>query len=274
MAAPATVADSEASPDERARLAVLAALREHDDLARDYALKGGYVLHRVYGSPRPSFDLDLDHVDRHSLDPDGPNRATLEDVCRRLNATLPVVAGRFGLDDAGLRVVRWSDRLATAFAEARYRSADGSGGAVEVQVTLCERIPQTALARVDGVPVLIATLDVLVADKLKVLLQQTGRHDVRYADVYDLWFALVEAPFVPDPAAVREALLTAAETWPSLQPVTAASYAGPAVRAFAEQGYRALRAEEPDLPFAPFDVVWAEILAFVGALGLPEGEAP
>ena len=256
------------APPQRARLAVLAALREHGDLARDYALKGGFVLRHVYGSPRPSTDLDLDHVRAHDRDPGGANRAALDDVCRRLDRTLPALAGRFGLDRIGLDPVRWSDRLPTVFAEARYE-AGGAAGAVEVQVTLCERITQTTLARVDRVPVRVATLDVLVADKLKVLLQQTGRHEVRYADVYDLWFALVEAPFVPDPAAVREALDVALASWPELGPATAEAFARPAVRAFAEQGYRALRAEEPDLPFAPFDVVWAEITAFVGALDLP-----
>ena len=261
------------APPQRARLAVLAALREHDDLARDYALKGGYVLHRVYGSPRPSSDLDLDHVRAHGRDPGGANRATLDDVCRRIDAALPALAGRFGLDRVGLEVVRWSDRLATVFAEVRY-AAGGAVGAVEVQVTLCEEIPRTVLARVDRVPVRVATLDVLVADKLKVLLQQTGRHRVRYADVYDLWFALVEAPFVPDPAAVREALVAALASWPELGPATAEAFGRPAVRAFAEQGYRALRAEEPDLPFAPFDVVWDEITAFVAALDLDATAAP
>ena len=255
-----------ATPPQRARLAVLAALRAHDDLARDYALKGGFVLERVFGSPRPSADLDLDHVAGTA---GGADRAAIRDVCDRVGATLPDTTERFGLDAARLRVVRWSDRLPTAFAEVDFEAEGGVAGTVEVQVTACEPVPATVLARVDRVPVRVATLDVLVADKLKTLLQQTGRHEVRYADVYDLWFALVEAPFVPDPVRVRRALLVALEPWPEHLPVTAASFARPAVRAFAEQGYRALRAEEPDLPFAPFDVVWAEVEAFVAALGLP-----
>ena len=251
-----------AAPAQRARLA---ALRAHDDLARDYALKGGFVFERVFGSPRPSADLDLDRVAGTA---GGVGRPEIRDVCDRLGATLPDTAERFGLEAARLHVVRWSDRLPTAFADVDYAAGGGVAGTVEVQVTACERVPETALARVDRVPVRVATLDVLVADKLKTLLQQTGRHVVRHADVYDLWFALVEAPFVPDPARVREALVVALDPWPEHRPVTAASFGRPAVRSFAEQGYRALRAEEPSLPFAPFDVVWAEVEAFVGALGL------
>ena len=255
------------APPQNARLAVLAALREHDDLARDYALKGGFVLRHVFGSPRPSSDLDLDRVGGRA------GRDEIRSVCDRLDAALDRTAGPFGLERARLRVVRWSDRLPTAFADVAYRSEGGAEGTVEVQVTACEPVPETVLARVDRVPVRVASFDVLVADKLKVLLQQTGRHTVRYADVYDLWFALVEAPFVPDPGRVREALVVALEPWPEHRPVTAASFDRPAVRAFAEQGYRALRAEEPDLPFAPFDVVWGEVRAFVDALGLPGGGA-
>lgn len=255
------------APPQRARLAVFAALREHDDLARDYALKGGYVFQHVFGSPRPSSDLDLDHVEAHPRETGGSNRTALEDVCRRLGTSLAHTAPHVGLASAELHVVQWSERLPTVFAEVRY-TAEGGAGMIELQVTRCERITRTVLARVDGVPVRVAAFDVLVADKLKVLLQQTGRHTVRHADVYDLWFALAEAPFVPDPATVREALLAATASWPELGTITTESFAAPAVRTFAEQGYRALRAEEPALPFAPFDVVWDAITSFVATLGL------
>lgn len=260
--------------DQRARLAALAALRQHDDLARDYVLKGGLVLQRVFGSPRPSDDIDLNHAVAHDNEITDANTATLQDVCDRLDAALAETAGAFGLAEARLRIEKWSTLLPTVFAHVVYRAepegADPAEGAVEIQVTLCERVCGTVLARIDRVPVLSATLDDVVADKLKVLLQQARRHKVRHSDVYDLWFALVEAPFVPDPDAVREALLSKLESWPEYLPLHAGAFRALAVRTFAEQGYRHLRAEEPDLPFAPFDVVWDEILAFVDAMALPE----
>ena len=260
------------SPDQRARLAVLAALRRHDDLARDYVLKGGLVLQRVYGSPRASDDIDLNHAEAHENELTDAHTATLQDVCDRVDAALAETAPRFGLAEARLHVLKWSELLPTVFAEVAYRTDDGAEGAVEVQVTLCEQVCHTALARIDGVPVLASTLDDVVADKLKVLLQQRRRGKVRHSDVYDLWFALAEAPFVPDPDTVREALLTKMASWPDYLPITAAQFRAESVRTFAEQGYRALRAEQPDLPFAPFDVVWTAIQDFVDAMGLPDGE--
>ena len=261
-------------PDQRARLAVLAALRRHDDLAQEYVLKGGLVLQRVFGSPRASDDIDLNHVRAHENALTDAHSATLQDVCERIDATLAETAPAFGLAEASLRILKWSELLPTVFAMIDYRTDDAepAEGSVEVQVTLCERVCHTALARIDGVPVLASTLDDVVADKLKVLLQQRRRGKVRHSDVYDLWFALSVAPFVPDPEVVREALLAKMASWPDYLPITRAQFRAEGVRTFAEQGYRALRAEQPDLPFAPFDVVWHAVQSFVDAMGLPEGE--
>ena len=262
--------------DQQARLATLAALRRYDDLARDYVLKGGLVLEHVYGSPRVSDDIDLNHAQAHPNDLTEANVQALRDVCARLGDAVAETAGAFGLRHAELHVVKWSRLLPTVFADVRYRAEPDGGepaeGAIEVQVTLCERVYDTVLARIDGVPVLASTLNDLVADKLKVLLQQRRRHKVRHSDVFDLWYALAKAPFVPDPQTVRDALLVKMESWPEYLPLTAGAFRQEAVRTFAEQGYRSLRAEQPDLPFAPFDVVWNEIQAFVDAMGLPEGD--
>ena len=222
----------------------------------------------------PVGDLDFNHARAHENEVSDAHTHKLQDVVDRVDAALAETAPDFGLADARLHVLKWSDVLPTVFAEVAYRT-DGeepAQGGVEVQVTLCEKVCHTAQARIDRVPVLVSTLDDVVADKLKVLLQQRRRHKVRHSDVYDLWFALVEAPFVPDPVTVRDALLTKLESWPDYLPLRAGVFREEGVRTFAEQGYRALRADEPDLPFAPFDRVWGAIQRFVGAMGLPEGE--
>lgn len=263
-------------PDDRARRAVFTALRAHDDLARDYVLKGGLVLQRVFGSPRRSDDIDLNHAEAHPNELTDAHAATLQDVCDRIDAGVREGAASAGLEWARLDVLKWSELLPTVFAEVRYATADAPDveRAVEVQVTLCERVCASVPARIDGVPVRAAALGDVVADKLKVLLQQARRHQVRHSDVYDLWYALAQAPFVVDPVAVREALLAKLQAWPVYLPLAADAFQAPAVRTFAEQGYRKLRAEQPDLPFAPFDVVWGEIQGFIAAMGLPKTAGP
>src|SRR5690606_32582816 len=132
------------------------------------------------------------------------------------------------------------------------------------------RICETVHARIGGVRVRATSLDDLVADKLKALLQQAGRHQVRHSDVYDLWYALEAAPFVVDPSEVGPFLRQKAAPWPDLHPLTPARFEEEAVRTFAEAGYKKLRTEQPDLPFPPFDAVWGALLRFVDKLALDE----
>ena len=258
------------SPEDRARRAVLAALQAEPDLTRDYALKGGLVLQRIYGSPRVSHDIDLNHVEPHPNEISEAYTATLQDVADRLADRVAETAPASGLASARVEVQKWSQALPTVFLLVHYRTEAGEAGHVEVQVTLCERVCEAVPARIDGVPVRASGLNDLVADKLKVLLQQPHRHEARHADVYDLWFSLAQAPLCADPARVRSALETKLQVWPELLPLRAGAFREMAVRTFAEQGYKKIQSEQPDLPFAPFDVVWAEILAFVDRMELPD----
>ncbi len=257
-------------PEERARLAVLAAVASLDDLRRDYVLKGGLVLQHVYGSPRPSHDLDFNHVRSHPNTLTAAHEAALQSFCDRVAEALPRFAASYALARLAVRGEKWSELLPTVFALVAWEDAEGTTGTVELQATLCERVCRSVHARIGGVAVHAAALDDIVADKLKVLLQQTRRHQVRSTDVYDLWYALEAAPFVVDPSAVGPFLLQKAAAWPELLPITAARFRDAAVQSFAEAGYRRLHAEQPALRSPPFDTVWASVLAFVDQLGLDD----
>lgn len=255
--------------DHRARLAVLSAVSGDPDLREAYALEGGLVLQRVFGSPRPSDDIDLNHVEAY---PDGPGvraRESLLRVIERIRSGLARSASHFGLAEASIEVERWSERVATAYAWVHYRTEAGDLGSLEVQVTRSEPICRSVRARIGGVEVLVQSLEDLVAAKLKTLLQQAERGKVRHADVFDLWFGIAQAPFVIHPADVRPCLLAKSALWPEILPVTAETFRERTVVTFAEQGHRKLRAEQPELAVPPFDEVWTTILAFVDAMGLP-----
>jgi hypothetical protein len=255
-----------------ARLAALAAL-DADSVLRDaYALKGGLVLHHVYGCPRVSEDLDFNLVEPRPRELSPAHRAELRDFVDRLRAGIRTAARAFVLDEAGVRIERWSAALPTVFCSVWYRAPAGAG-AVEMQATLSEVLCGTHRARIEGISVLVTRLEDAVADKLKVLLQTVPRHQVRPSDVFDLWWALEHAPLVPDPKVVGECLLRKAAPWEELHALTPARFRAPAVHSFAEAGYRRLRVEQPGLPFAPFDEVWERILALVDELGLEAGRA-
>ena len=256
-----------------ARLAALSAL-DADPVLRDaYALKGGLVLHHLHGCPRVSEDLDFNLVEPRPRELSPAHRAEMRDFVARLRAGVRRSAGQFGLDRAGVRIERWSAALPTAFCSVWYRRAAGNG-AVEMQVTLSEVLCNTQRARIEGIPVRVTSIEDAVADKLKVLLQTVARHQVRPSDVFDLWWALEHAPVVPDTERVGACLRRKAAPWDDLRPLTPARFRVPAVRTFAEAGYRRLRVEQPDLPFAPFDEVWQRILSLVDSLHLPDEGLP
>ncbi len=256
-------------PAHGARLATLAAFDGDPDLREQYALKGGLVLRHIYGSPRPSEDLDFNHVLPHRNEVTPEHKDALRNVTARIRLGLGRTATRYGLARAGVRILKWSQLLPTAFCEVWYETPTGEAGAVEMQITLCEAICHVTRARVNDIPVLASALEDVVADKLKTILQQVPRHQVREVDVFDLWFALEHAHFVPDAAQVAACLRVKVEVWPDLQPITRARFHHEGVRTFAEAGYRKLKTLHPDTPHPPFDVAWSAIMRFVDQLDLP-----
>ena len=257
------------TPTHRLRLAALSAVFGDPELGRAFVLDGGLVLQRVYGSPRPSSDIDLSHVEAY---PHGAGDDARERLLRAIEAIrqrLPATAPSFGMEAATIEVERWNGRLATVHARVRGRAASGEAASVELQATLCEPACRPVRARIDGVEVLAQSLEDVAAAKLQTLLQQADRGTVRHADVFDLWYAVAQAPLVVTPEPVGRCLQARIELWPSLSPVTARSFRQRPVVTFAEQGHRKLRAEAPNLDVPPFDEVWRTVLAFVDAMGLP-----
>ena len=259
------------TPHRRARLATLDAVYGDPGLGASYALEGGLVLREVFGSPRPSYDVDLAHVRAYPHGACADARETLLGVIDALRQRLAAVAPRRGLTAATVDVERWSDRLATVHAWVRTRAASGEAADVEVQATLCEPACHPVRARIGGVEVLAQGLEDVTAAKLQTLLQQADRGKVRHADAFDLWYAVSQAPLVVAPEAVRACLLSRLALWPSLGAPTPGRFRQRPVVTFAEQGHRTLRAEHPELDVPPFDEAWRTVLAFVDAMGLPDG---
>jgi hypothetical protein len=252
-----------------ATLAALAALDADPTLRDAWVLKGGLVLRHVYASPRDSEDLDLNHVEPHANVVTDEHTRDLRGFVGRLRVGTAAQARRFGLDRAGVRIDKWSRALPTVFCLVHWRLG-ADAGAVPLQATLSEVVCGTVRARVEGVPVLATRIEDTVADKLKALLQQVPRHQVRPSDVFDLWYALEQAPMVPEPNMVATCLVQKVAPWPELRGVTSEKFREPAVRSFAEAGFRKLRAQQPDLEMPPFDQVWERLMHFVGSLPLPD----
>ena len=266
------------TPADRARLAVLAAVRRSDELWGRYALKGGLALRLAYGSPRRSDDLDLTAVKPFAADVAEAQEVALLRFGYRLNEALAETALDWGCAQVRVQRRRLSDELPALLCEVGYTTDPAATppfeGTVPMQVTLSEVVCETAQAEAAGIPLYVATLEDILAEKLKALAQQVYREGAsRASDVFDLWYFSAWSEHALDVHRIVECLREKAAKWDVIQPVTRARYRDPAVRASATEGYEGLRdkVDDSSIPFPPFDDAFSAALALVDRLPLPEG---
>lgn len=263
-------------PADRARLAVLAALRRSSSLWGRYVLKGGLALRLVYGSPRRSDDLDLTAVQPFADDVAEAQEVALLRFGYRLNEALAETAADWDLARACVQRRRLSDELPALLCEVGYATDAAAEPpfeeAVAMQVTLSEVVCETTQAKAAGVPLYVTTLEDILAEKLKAVAQQAYREGAsRASDVFDLWYFSTQSEHPLDVGRLVECLREKAAKWEVIQPVTRARYSDPAVRAGAADGYERLRNQvERGVPFPPFDEAFGAALAFIDRLPLPE----
>lgn len=262
------------APADRARLTVLDAVAHSPELWRAYVLKGGLALHFAYDSPRRSSDLDFSAVEPFTSEITEAKERRILRFCHTLDAGLEAVAARHGL--AGLAVQRrtLSDEIPALLAEVGYsaeaRAENRYDDAIEMQVVLSEVVCETAEAEIEGVPIHVPSLDDVLAEKLKALLQQVPRDTARSTDVFDLWYFLAASERPVDRAKVADFLQRKSTPWPTILPLARSKFADPAVRAHAASAYDDIASDLGDgLALPPFEEAFGTVLRFVETLDLP-----
>lgn len=261
-----------ASLAHRARLATLDAVHRSPLLRGQYVLKGGLVLHHVYGSPRPSEDLDFNALEHFENEISEGKEHRLIRFAAALDEALAESAPHFGLAALVVQKKTLSDVLPTLIAEVGYTTDAGARPpfthGVEMQATLSEIVCATREAEIDGVPVRVPTLDDIAADKLKVLLQNATRAPNRPNDVWDLWWLLTHADPAPDPVRVARFLREKCSVWGRICDPTYDDFRAPRVRRKAAKGYAELVEKGGLSPLPPFNEAWTVVRQYVKALPL------
>ncbi len=259
---------------DRARLAVLDALARTPELWRAYVLKGGLALHYAYGSPRRSSDLDFSAVEPFTSAITEANERRLLRFCHALDTALESIAADYGF--AGLCVQRrtLSDEIPALLAEVGY-SVEAHEDirydeVVEMQVVLSEIVCATAEAEIESIRLHVPSLEDVLAEKLKALLQQVARDTTRSTDVFDLWYFTAASDHAIDRAKVADFLRRKSTPWPAILPVTRSKFAEPAVREHAASAYADIGDRlEDGVALPPFDEAFGGVLGFVESLDLP-----
>ena len=267
--------------DEDAILALLDAVSRDDRLRQDYVLKGGNALRFAFAGVRASVDIDLTSVETHPDQPSAESEAALDAFCERLDRALRLAAPDHGfvtMAVQGRRVLppKKDPRSFPSFQvrvgySRRPDRTPPFADVVALDVTLNDVVCESEHVAVGSVDLHVSSLDDIIAEKLRALLQQVPRNRNRPSDVFDVWYYATRARALIDAGSVGRYLVEKSEGKDGLGPVTSASFHDPEVRARAGVGYDAL---EPRLQrgasLPPFDRAFDRVLAFVDELGLPE----
>lgn len=243
-------------------------------------LKGGILMAVVYESPRGTADLDFSTDLKASPD-------IASKLAEELARALPRATARLGYPDLALRVQTVKERprpfgtpgtsfpaLDVKIAYALRGQGDrrlASGQAphvVDLEVSFNEPVHATEVIRLGiGGPSFAAyALTDLIAEKLRALLQQVGRHRYRRQDVYDI--AHLMTRFQLDESE-RAAILASFRDKCAARSIvpTIDSMRHPAVAAHARADWDTIRQEVGDLP--DFDECFAKVDALYRSLPWP-----
>lgn len=186
-------------PEEQAILAVLEALDADPELSSNYVLKGGNALRFAFDGRRASVDLDFSSRTTYTLQSEEETQAVLAEFTDRLNQTLKGVAPQH---EFAQMVVQSTDILPPNRPHREFPALQISVGysrrtdrdppfnqAVKLEVTLNETVCEDEYVPVsEGATLHVCSLNDIIAEKLRSLLQQPIRNRQRPADVYDIWF--------------------------------------------------------------------------------------
>lgn len=264
-----------------AQYAVLQAIADSRTLGSILVFKGGNALDFIWQPNRSTLDLDF------SVDPARSEvaltEATLKDLFDR---SLDAVGRRLGMTFGVHQVEQQPPGPNRTFityevtigyilpddTRLRERIAKGHRNTqiIRVDISLNEPICAAEIVALDGRRRLrVSTLEDIVAEKLRALLQQPIRNRYRRQDLLDIAVILRERPDL-DRALVAAFLQRKAAA--RNVPVSRAAFRQPEIAVRAAQDYGALQPTTRAL-FIPLDDALASLYELVDTLAVPEDEA-
>ena len=257
-----------------AQYLVLCSIASVPELQRALVFKGGNALDFAWQPNRSTLDLDFTiesgEFDEVSLSASlalGLTSASLQSgALLQLHSVTqqPRGANRTRVTYKTIVGYALPDELAL-----RQRMERGLKSSQTIQADISKNDPICAATtfRLDDIRELrICTVEDIVAEKLRALLQQEGRNRQRPQDVLDIALAVRNHPDL-NPINIASFLLTkSAER--DIE-VTQKAFQSPELAERARSGYEPLRTTARSV-FIPFDEAFAEVLAFVGTLPIPE----
>ena len=257
---------------------VLVSMSSSAALVSRVAFKGGNALRFVHGNQRGTLDLDfsaegdfpdspvaikgLMDVALKSAERQLQVKARCQSIHRKppgVDKTMPTYSIKVCYQLPGDRYFQNIDE--------RLAAGKTLSEVVEVEISLNDVLCETGDEQFtpESKPLRVCTLDDIIAEKLRALLQQIPRNRSRPQDVFDIASMARKHPGLIDVAKVSAFLLRKSEA----REIVATKVAfNDEVKVKAEATYND-EVEPFTTEFIPFDEAWAEVLALVVRLTIP-----
>lgn len=240
---------------------------------RGMVLKGGNALRFAFQNPRSTKDLDFTVTGREI--PDDADR-----LRKLLNSVLLFAERRFGVKAKCQHLERrppqgpdstrptYSISICYQFETDRYfhnfEERNNIPTVIPIEVSFCDLVCETCQWTGDQ-SVLVCSLEDILAEKLRALLQQKVRNRHRAQDVYDIAKCVREN--VLDHAKIASYLHQKAQ----IRDIAVRKSAfDDLVRDMASREYDQRIREQAPRDYIPFADAWQDVLSLVGSLDIPD----
>jgi predicted nucleotidyltransferase component of viral defense system len=262
-----------------AQFAMLSAVAGSGVLGRSVVFKGGNALDFIWLPNRSTLDLDFS-VDAKG-DPFELSEAEIEKWLQlglnQIESRLEIVARinsiRRQPPGDGKTFVTYATRIGYALPDQarlqiRLRGGEKSPQVIAVEISINEPVCGSTEVLLDGFdsPLRISTIEDIVAEKLRALLQQPIRNRSRQQDLLDIALIVRERGDLDSSQVARYLLRKSASRDVT---VSKAAFHDPEIANRAMRGYNDL-AKTTRRVFIPFDKALATLLGFVDQLEIPE----
>lgn len=273
------------SQDSEATKAVLFAFSTVPYLRKGCVLKGGNALKLAYDSPRASVDLDFTFANEPTTDADA-QETLLISFCEQLERGLSRAETRYPFT---LRIVKAlvlpsgqnprtfpGFEIKIGYADRRRRYAPGEidrhlqHNTIKLDISLNEIICEDAPFQLGEVSIAIATLNDILAEKLRAILQQVPRKRSRPGDFYDIWYFCTHHAEAVDPGKISAFLPQKTESRSKQEiRISKAAFDDPEVYRRGSLGFERL-ADLVEGAVPSFEEASRVVKALVSTLDIPE----
>ncbi|MCO5218013.1 MAG: nucleotidyl transferase AbiEii/AbiGii toxin family protein [Thermomicrobiales bacterium] len=263
-----------------AQYLVLRAISRSNELRSSIVFKGGNALEFVYLPNRSTTDLDFSFIDPVAETEGLTHRAkqlldtALKTVPDEAGTILRLQSFKKNPPRPDATFVTLAGKVAYALPDQplqQNRLLTGEPGAnvIPVEMSMNEVVCAWNLTPIgdQGVVLNTSSIDDIVAEKLRAILQQTSRNRYRSQDVIDIASIIRDGTLEIDRRKIAEFLLRKSAA--RGVPATMAAFRDPDLERRSEANYDALR-DTVRHTFIPFDEAWETVMNLVDSLDIPD----